>query len=89
VNDQNERRVLELRVPVESAEEASALRAALLTARASELAEVRRRGGRLSFGYGSDSARDSMRDEVDRGQLRYAMVERLLGALDAELNSGG
>ena len=36
-------------------EDRRALRGVLLGARAAELAEVKRRGGRYSFGYGTDS----------------------------------
>lgn len=50
------RRVLRLEVPIESDEELDALRGALLAARASELSQIRRRGARHGFGYGSDSA---------------------------------
>ena len=40
------------------------LRGALLAARASELAEVNRRGLRHSLGHGTDSARGSMTAEI-------------------------
>ena len=56
---------LRLHVPIHSEAELTALRGALLAARASELSQVRRRGDRLTFGYGSDSARESMNAEVD------------------------
>jgi hypothetical protein len=62
-------------------DELAALRGALLSARAAELAEVRRRGGRLSYGYGSDSARDSMGAETDRARLRMDVLDRLIAAL--------
>jgi hypothetical protein len=67
-----------------SREERRALRSALLAARASELAELQRRGGRLSFGYGSESARDGMSDEVRRLRLRTEMLDRLIAALGSE-----
>ena len=76
-------RVLRLEVPIESDDELEALSGALLAARASELSQVRRRGDRLSFGYGTDSARHTMSDEVDRAQLRWTMLDRLLTALKA------
>jgi hypothetical protein len=75
-------RVLRVEIPVESDDELRALRGALLAARATELAEVRRRSGRLSYGYGTDSARQSMASEVDDRELRWTMIDRLLAALD-------
>jgi hypothetical protein len=75
------RRVLNLQVPIESDEELEALEGALLAARASELSQIRRRGDRLSFGYGSDSARNTMTDEIDRADRRWTMLDRLLTAL--------
>jgi hypothetical protein len=74
--------VLRLHVPIRSGDELTALRGALLAARASELSQVRRRGDRLTFGYGSDSARESMNAEVDRAELRWTMIDRLLSALE-------
>ena len=50
-------RTLRIVVPIDSDEDVRALRSALLSARASELAEMRRRSDRLSWGYGTDSAR--------------------------------
>jgi hypothetical protein len=76
------RRVVRLEIPVESEDEVRALRGSLLAARATELAEVRRRSGRLSYGYGTDSARESMASEVDDRELRWTMIDRLLTALD-------
>jgi hypothetical protein len=75
-------RVLRLEIPIESDEDLAALRGALLAARASELSKKRRRGDRLSFGYGTDSARETMSDEVDQAQRRWTMLDRLLTALD-------
>lgn len=75
-------RVLRLEVPFESEEDLRALHGALLGARATELAEVRRRSGRLSYGYGTDSARESMAAEVDDRDRRWKMLDRLLAALD-------
>jgi hypothetical protein len=77
-------RVLRLEVATDSDEDLAALRGALLAARATELGEVRRRSGRLSYGYGSDSARDTMNDEVGQHQRRLTMLDRLLTALDDE-----
>ena len=56
-------RSLVLEVPIDSEDDVAALEGALLAARASELAEARRRGERAFFGYGSDSARESMSAE--------------------------
>jgi hypothetical protein len=71
-----------LELSVDSEDELEALRGALLAARASELAEARRRGDRLSFGYGSDSAREGMSAEVSRAHRRWEMLDRLIAALD-------
>jgi hypothetical protein len=81
--------VLRLHVTIHSEDELTALRGALLAARASELSQVRRRGDRLTFGYGSDSARESMNAEVDRAELRWTMIDRLLAAIDGESAKGG
>jgi hypothetical protein len=75
-------RVLRLQLDIDSDDELSALHGALLAARASELAEARRRGDRLSFGYGSESARDGMSAEVAHARLRQEMIDRLIAALD-------
>ena len=63
-------------------EELRVVRSALLAARASELGELQRRGGRLSYGYGTESAREGMSSEVGRLRLRVEMLDRLLAALD-------
>lgn len=65
-------------------EERRALRSALLAARASELAGLQRWRGRLSFGYGSDSAREGMSEDVERLRVRHDMVDRLVAALEAQ-----
>jgi len=70
-----------LEVQVESDNDLAALEGALLTARAAELSQIRRRGDRLSFGYGSDSARETMNDEVDQAERRWTMLDRLLESL--------
>ena len=75
--------VLLLEVQIDSDDDVRALRSALLSARASELAEMRRRSDRLSWGYGSDSARDGMRAEVGDRERRWDMLDRLLSALEA------
>jgi hypothetical protein len=74
-------RVLRLEIPIESDEELAALEGALLAARASELSQIRRRADRLSFGYGTDTARETMNDEVDQAERRWTMLGRLLESL--------
>jgi hypothetical protein len=76
-------RSLVLEVPIDSEEDVAALEGALLAARASELAEARRRGDRVFFGYGSESARESMSAEVAQRRRRWTMLDRLLAALEA------
>lgn len=75
-------RDLTLRLAVDSDEDVAALRGALLAARATALGEIRRRGGRLSYGYGTESARDSMQSEVDATERRHRMLDRLVTALE-------
>jgi hypothetical protein len=77
------RRVLRLEIPIESDDELAALEGALLAARASELSQIRRRADRLSFGYGSETARETMNDEVDHAERRWTMLDRLVTALKA------
>jgi hypothetical protein len=72
---------LTLRVRAESDEERAALEQALLRARASELAEVRRNQVRVSAGYGDATTRDAMTGEAGRAQVRWTMLDRLLAAL--------
>lgn len=57
------------------------LRGALLAAKATELAEIQRRDARLSFGYGSDSAREDMSAEMVEHRRRIELLDRLLAAL--------
>ena len=64
-------------------EDRRALRGVLLGARAAELAEVKRRGGRYSFGYGTDSARETMSAEADDARRKIDLLDRLIEALDA------
>jgi len=75
------RRSLQLEIPVDTDEDVRALRGALLAARATELSEVQRRAQRHSLGYGTDSARESMTDEVADRRRRWEMLDRLLTAL--------
>jgi hypothetical protein len=76
-----------LEVQVESDNDLAALEGALLAARAAELSQIRRRGDRLAFGYGSDTARETMNDEVDQAERRWTMLDRLLKSLKTA--SGG
>ena len=64
-----------------AAEEARVLRGALLAARATELAELHRRGFRHSAGYGSDSAREVMTSEVEQHRRRIELLDRLIEVL--------
>ena len=59
------------------------LRSALLSARATERAELERRAARHSFGYGTDAARGSMDDDVARFRRRIDLLDALIAALDA------
>ena len=83
------RRVLRLEIPIASDEELAALEGALLAARASELSQIRRRADRLSFGYGSETARETMNDEVDQAERRWTMLDRLLKSLKTASNRDG
>jgi hypothetical protein len=76
-------RAIRIELPIASEEELRALRGALLAARATELSELQRRAARHSFGYGSDTARESMSAEARHHRLRHEMLGRLLAALDA------
>jgi hypothetical protein len=76
-------RVVRLELVIESDDELAALEGALLAARASELSQMRRRNDRLSFGYGTDSGRDTMNDEVAQAQRRWTMLDRLIEAVHA------
>jgi hypothetical protein len=70
-------------------DDARALRGALLAARASELSELQRRAGRLSLGYGSESARDSMDAETGGHRRRIELLDELLSALNAVIERPG
>ncbi|MEO8273760.1 MAG: hypothetical protein ABI620_06815 [Chloroflexota bacterium] len=63
-------------------EDLALLRGALLAARGAELAELQRRAGRLSYGYGTDSAREGMSAEVVQSRRRKELLDELLAALD-------
>ena len=74
-------RVLTLAVRIDSRDELAALKQALLRARATELAELRRNQVRLSAGYGDATTRDAMTGEAGRAALRHAMLDRPVSAL--------
>ncbi len=78
---------LRLEIAIESADDPRVLRGALLAARASELSELQRRAGRLSFGYGSESARESMDAETRRLRRRIELLDALVDALGDALAS--
>ncbi len=73
--------LLRLEIHVRGAEDRSLLRGALLAARATELSELQRRAGRLSFGYGSETARQSMDAETRRLRRRIELLDALVDAL--------
>ena len=60
-----------------------ALEGALLRARATELAEVRRRNVRLTAGYGDPTTRDVLDDEGRQAERRYEALSAVLDALRA------
>ena len=71
-----------MRIDIElDAGDAAILRGALLAARATELADANRRGFRHFAGYGSDTARETMTDEVALHRRRIELLDRLLEAL--------
>jgi hypothetical protein len=74
---------LRLEIPIDTDDELRALRGALLAARATELSEVQRRAQRHNLGYGSDSQRESMTDEVADRRRRWEMLDRLITALES------
>jgi hypothetical protein len=81
VSESKGKRVLRLELPIESEEEFAALEGALIAARAAELSQIRRRAARHAFGYGTDSARETMTDEVDQAERRHEMLDRVLNTL--------
>ena len=88
MTDSRSPRPLRLEIPIATDEEVRALRSALLAARATELSEVQRRAQRHSLGYGTESARESMTDEVADRRRRWEMVDRLLAALERAIAAG-
>jgi hypothetical protein len=75
-----ERRTIRVDLPLED-DEIPVLRGALLAARATERAEMQRRGFRHSAGYGSESARTVMTAEVEQHRRRIDLLDRLIEAL--------
>jgi hypothetical protein len=73
-------RTIRIELPFEE-DDVPILRGALLAAKATELAELHRRGFRHSAGYGSDSARTVMTAEVEHHRRRIELLDRLLEAL--------
>jgi hypothetical protein len=80
--------MLTLTVRIDSPDERAALEQALLRARATELAEVRRNHVRLSAGYGDATTRDAMTGEAGRAALRHGMLDRLIRALGDAIAGG-
>jgi len=74
--------LLKLELPIVAADDVPVLRGALLAARATELSELQRRAGRLSFGYGSETARESMDAETRRLRRRIELLDALVAALE-------
>ena len=64
-------------------DDVASLRGALLAARATELAELHRRGFRHSYGKASESARESISAEVEHHRRRIELLDRLIDALRA------
>jgi hypothetical protein len=75
---------LRLEIPIESPDDRAILRGALLKARATELGDLQRRAGRHYFGYGSDSARDTMDDETRRLRRRIELLDALIESLSGD-----
>lgn len=65
-------------------EDARVLRGALLAARATELAQIRRRNTRLFAGYGTDTSRDDMTAEMARHQRRIELLDQLIEGIAAD-----
>ena len=65
-------------------EDARILRGALLAAKATELAEAKRRGFRQMYGKGSDAAVEAMSVEVAHHRRRIELLDRLIEALRSD-----
>lgn len=79
--DREPRRLL-LELAIDSEEDARVLRGAVLSARATELAEIKRRDFRMSTGYGTDSAREGMNAEMAQRRRRIDLLDGLIEALE-------
>jgi len=77
----DEDELLRLEIHIRGDEDRTVLRGALLAARATELSELQRRAGRLSYGYGSETARESMDAETRRLRRRIELLDALVEAL--------
>jgi hypothetical protein len=75
------RGVVRLDLQVDETDDLVILRGALLAARATELSELQRRAQRLSLGYGTDTARESMDEETRRLRRRVELLDRLVAAV--------
>jgi hypothetical protein len=74
-------REVDLHLAIRSDEELDELEKALLKARATELAEVRRQNLRFTAGYGDSTSRDTMGEVGRLAQIRYDVLSRLLDEL--------
>lgn len=74
-------RTLSIELQLDTDDDLSLLRGALLAAKATEHAELQRRGYRLSTGYGTDTARDGMSAEVAQRRRRVELLDRLIAAV--------
>ncbi len=80
---------MRLDLDLDGEEDVRLLRGALLAAKATELAELQRWDSRLSFGYGTDSAREGMSAEVEQRRRRIELLDRLIESLAAAPGSPG
>ena len=76
-----DRRRVRIEIDIESDAELDALEGALLAARARARAQIKRRRARPAIGSGSDYARETMTDEVDHHERRWAVLDRLIAAV--------
>lgn len=75
-------RTVRLQISIDRPDDLDLLRGGLLAAKATELGEAHRRGARLSFGYGSDSAREDMGAEIAQSRRRADLLDRLVKAIE-------
>jgi hypothetical protein len=74
-------RVLSLRLSIDGDEELRELERALVKARATELAEVRRQDLRHTAGYGDTTKRETMGEVARLAQVRHDLIVRLIDEL--------